>query len=93
MACGTPIVASRVGGLQFTVRDEQSGLLVPHSNPVALAAALERVITDEKLCRTLCAGARRAAIRYSWQMISASMVDVYQQLVAAESPAPIQVAR
>jgi D-inositol-3-phosphate glycosyltransferase len=93
MACGTPIVASRVGGLQFTVRDEQSGLLVPHSNPVALAAALERVIIDEKLYRTLCAGARRAAIRYSWQMISASMVDVYQQLVAAESPAPIQVAR
>lgn len=93
MACGTPIVASRVGGLQFTVRDEQSGLLVPHSNPAALAAGLERVITDEALSRKLCAGARRAAIRYSWQMVSSSMVGVYQQLVDAETPAPIQVVR
>ncbi len=93
MACGTPIVASRVGGLQFTVRDEQSGLLVPHSDPLALAAGLERVLTDERLSRTLCAGARRAAIRYSWQMVSTSMVEVYQQLANIEAAAPIKVAR
>jgi D-inositol-3-phosphate glycosyltransferase len=93
MACGTPIVASRVGGLQFTVRDEQSGLLVPHSDPSALASGLERVLTDRKLYRTLCAGARRAAIRYSWQMVSSSMVDVYQHLVDSGADAPVRVAR
>lgn len=93
MACGTPIVASRVGGLQFTIRDEQSGLLVPHSDPVALADGLHRAISDKELYRRMCAGARRAAIRYSWQMVSSSVVDVYQQLIDADSPAPVQLAR
>ncbi len=93
MACGTPIVASRVGGLQFTIRDGQSGLLVPHSDPVALAGALRQALTDEELYKRMCAGARRAAIRYSWQMVSSSVVDVYQQLVDARTPAPISIAR
>lgn len=93
MACGTPIVASRVGGLQFTIRDGQSGLLVPHSDPVALSDALAHVLTDHDLANRMSAEARRAAIRYSWQMVSSSMVDVYQQLVDAHRPAPVRLAR
>lgn len=93
MACGTPIVASRVGGLQFTIRDGQSGLLVPHSDPVALSDALERVLTDVDLYSLMQAGARRAAIRYSWQMVTSSVVDVYQQLVDQQAPTDIRIAR
>jgi D-inositol-3-phosphate glycosyltransferase len=93
MACGTPIVASRVGGLQFTIQNEQSGILVPHSDPLALADGLERALTDKELYRCMCAGARRAAIRYSWQMVSSSVVDVYQQLVDATVPEPVRIAR
>ena len=37
MGCGTPVVASRAGGLRFTIDEEESGLLVPHSDPDALA--------------------------------------------------------
>ncbi len=93
MACGTPIVASRVGGLQFTIQDQQSGILVPHSDHVALASGLERALTDEALVRKMTAGARRAAIRYSWQMVSSSVVDVYQQLVDGPVPEPVRIAR
>jgi D-inositol-3-phosphate glycosyltransferase len=88
MACGTPIVASRVGGLQFTIRDRESGLLVPHSEPAALAGALERVLVDEKFAADLRAGARRAAIRYSWQIVTSSVIDVYDHLVDAAEPEP-----
>jgi D-inositol-3-phosphate glycosyltransferase len=93
MACGTPVVASRVGGMQFTVQHEQSGLLVPHSDPIAMAEAIERMLTDDDLYRKMCAGARRSAIRYSWQMVSSSIVDVYQQLIDSRVPAPVPVAR
>jgi D-inositol-3-phosphate glycosyltransferase len=93
MACGTPIVASQVGGLQFTIQDGQSGLLVPHSDPVALADALHRVLSDDDLYRRMCAGARRSAIRYSWQMVTSSVVDVYQQLIDQHQPIQIRLAR
>lgn len=93
MACGTPIVASRVGGLQFTIRDGQSGILVPHSDPIALSDGLSRALTDDELYKRMRAGARRAAIRYSWQMVSSSLVDVYQQLIDADCPAPVSIAR
>ena len=36
MACGAPVVASRAGGLQFTVRDEKTGFLVPPGEPAPL---------------------------------------------------------
>jgi D-inositol-3-phosphate glycosyltransferase len=81
MACGTPIVASSVGGLRSTIEDEISGLLVPHSDPLALSWALRRILTDHRLRSNMQVGARQAAIRYSWQTITSSMLRVYEQLV------------
>jgi len=83
MACGTPIVASRVGGLRFTIEDDVSGLLVPHSDPAALAAALRRVLTDHDLRSRMQVGARQAAVNYSWQTITSAVLGVYEHLAAA----------
>lgn len=80
MACGTPIVASRVGGLRFTIEDEISGLLVPHSDPIALSKALRRVLIDHGLRSHMQVGARQAAIRFSWQTITSAMLQVYEHL-------------
>src|SRR5437870_39307 len=49
MACGSPVVASRVGGLQSTVRDGATGLLVPDGDPCALAETIMRVLGDGAL--------------------------------------------
>ncbi|HEU4792082.1 MAG TPA: glycosyltransferase [Nitrolancea sp.] len=81
MACGTPIVASHVGGLRFTIEDEVSGLLVPHSDPAELSAALRRALTDHHLRSRMQVGARQAAIRFSWQTITAEVLRVYEQSV------------
>lgn len=86
MACGTPIVASSVGGLRVTIEDGISGLLVPHSDPAALSSALRRVLMDHRLRSHMQVGARQAAIRYSWQTITSAVLRVYENLIV---PSPV----
>jgi D-inositol-3-phosphate glycosyltransferase len=84
MACGLPVVASRAGGLRFTIEEEVSGLLVPVGNAPELANALERVIRDRDLRASLQVGARQAAIRFSWQTIGPAMLTLYERLAEGE---------
>lgn len=53
MACGKPVVASRVGGIPELVEHDRTGLLVPPGDPAALADALERLHSSPDLRRTL----------------------------------------
>lgn len=84
MACGLPVVASRAGGLKFTVEDGVSGYLVPPSDPAALAEALGRVISDANVRASLQVGARQAAIRFSWESIAPAMLHLYERLAGGE---------
>ena len=61
MACGRPVVASAVGGIQEVVHDGSTGLLVRPRDPVALADRIQRLLTDEPLCLELGRGARDMA--------------------------------
>jgi glycosyltransferase involved in cell wall biosynthesis len=58
MALGLPVIASRVGGIPEMIIDEETGLLVPPSNPEALAAALERLLDDPQYASRLGRAAR-----------------------------------
>ena len=80
MACGTPVVASRTGGLAHTVEDGVSGLLVSVGDADALAHALGRVLGDPALRERLATGARAAAHRYAWPAVAAAIRHVYQRL-------------
>jgi D-inositol-3-phosphate glycosyltransferase len=84
MACGLPVVASRAGGLKFTIEEEISGLLVPQGNAEAFAAALARVIEDHDLRASLQVGARQAAIRFSWHTIGPAMLSLYERLAEGQ---------
>jgi len=81
MACGTPVVASRAGGLAFTVDDGQTGYLVPHNDPDALAARLYAVLTDAPLRARLGAQAIVAAQRFAWPVVASRVVHVYDRLI------------
>lgn len=48
MACRTPVVASNVGGLQFTVISEVTGLLAPPPNEMAFTQAINRILSEPK---------------------------------------------
>jgi len=77
MACGTPVVASRAGGLQFTVLDNETGFLVPPGNPVPLAAALETILCDPALRQRLGQAGVTVARAYSWEQVSRSILKTY----------------
>jgi glycosyltransferase involved in cell wall biosynthesis len=83
MACGTPVVGSRVGGIPQLVTDGVDGLLVPPADPTALAGALTRVIEDGELAAHLRAGGLDVAAAHSWP----AAVAAYDALFAATSAA------
>jgi glycosyltransferase involved in cell wall biosynthesis len=81
MAHGRPVVASAVGGLLDLVVDGETGLLVPPRDVTALRAALERLLGDAALRARLGAAAReRARERFSWDVVTAATVDLYEQV-------------
>ena len=77
MAAGRPLVATRVGGLVDAVIDGETGFLVPPDDPVALAAALRRVLTDDALAARMRAAARE---RYENRYTIAHMADARRQV-------------
>lgn len=83
MACGTPVVASRVGGLQWTVRHGESGFLVDRREPEAFAAAIGFILRDGQLRDRMSEGAARIAGGYSWSMVADRTLELYSELVPA----------
>ena len=81
MASGTPVVASRAGGLAFTVSDDFSGVLVPPNDPPALTDALGRVLADCALRERLGAGAVQTAAPFGWPAITDRLVHIYDRLM------------
>jgi starch synthase len=81
MACGTAVVASRVGGIPEVVADGQTGLLVPPDDPAALAAALNALITDPGRAAELGRQGRvRTVAEFSWAKIAAQTAQLYETL-------------
>jgi glycosyltransferase involved in cell wall biosynthesis len=66
-ACATPVIASDSPGLRESVRDGETGFLVPHGDVPALARALARIADDRSLVSELGSRARRFAEGFSWE--------------------------
>jgi glycogen synthase len=89
MACGTPVVASRVGGIPEVVQDGETGWLVEPGDPAALAGALQAVLADPARARRMGeAGRRRVEAHFSWDRIAALTMDVYRQAIDDHRRAP-----
>ncbi len=84
MACGTPVVASAVGGIPEVVVDGETGVLVQPEEPEALADAINRLMADpERRRRYAEAGRRRVEERFSWRRIADETIAVYRQAQGA----------
>ena len=80
MACGSPVIASRVGGLQTTVRDRVTGVLVPDHDAAALADALGRLLDDPDLRWRLGREGVRWAAQHRWPCVAEAVCREYAAL-------------
>lgn len=86
MAAGRPVVASRIGGLPFTVADGATGLLCEPGDPADLARKLETLLDDPDLRQRMgLAGRRRFEEHYAWGVI---VERHYRPLLARRDPEP-----
>ncbi|MDT3395196.1 glycosyltransferase [Streptomyces sp. B1866] len=93
MACGTPVVGSRVGGIPHVVDDGVTGLLVPPGDPAALAAACRRLLTDGGLADRLgAAGRERAVERYAWPGLTDRYLRMFHALLRTPEFKPLNSA-
>jgi D-inositol-3-phosphate glycosyltransferase len=81
MACGTPVVASRVGGLVTTVRDGETGYLVPWRCPEPFAERLDLLLRNDELRASLGGAAREAVQRFRWSNVADAMDGIYSELL------------
>lgn len=83
-ACGTPVVAARVGGLPTAVCHESSGVLVDGHDPADYARELYRLIREPGRRARLARGAPRHAARLSWDTTVDGLLGVYRGSAGAE---------
>ncbi|MDX6274589.1 MAG: alpha-maltose-phosphate synthase [Frankiales bacterium] len=82
MACATPVVASRVGGIPEVVVDGATGLLVEPADEPGLAAAVNELLANpDKATAMGAAGRERAVSEFSWTRIAEQTVELYRDLL------------
>jgi len=83
MACGTPVIASDVGGLAYLVQHGRTGYRVPARDPAALAERILLLLANEGLRRTVGYRASCWAEAYAWTHIAAKIESVYAGLLGS----------
>jgi D-inositol-3-phosphate glycosyltransferase len=79
-ACGTPVVASAVGGLTSLVDDGVTGVLVKSRTPAAFAGALDAVLNDPAMATSMSMAGAVASLDYSWTAAATRLNTVYDEL-------------
>ena len=80
MACGTPVVAARVGGLSTIVQHGRTGFLKSWRCPEAFANSLEMIISSDRLKQSMGLAARRRAESMGWDQVAGDIRRVYESL-------------
>jgi len=84
MACGTAVVASKIGGIPEVVADGETGLLVPPEDPYSLANALNELARDRARADAMGrAGRKRAIAHFDWAAIATQTAHLYTEIVGS----------
>ena len=81
-ACGTPVVASDVGGLRSLIDHGRTGYLVEDPTPEAFAAWVRQILAEPLLAERLGTGAVLRARRYTWARAAHLLREIYAELTA-----------
>lgn len=85
MACGTPVIGSNVGGVKFTVKDGETGYLVPPNQPDALALAIAYLYQNPESRDRLSRQAIQRANQFTWQQITSEVAALYETVISQKS--------
>jgi len=81
-SCGTPVVASSVGGLKIAVADNVSGRLIDGHNPIAYSHVLNQLLMNPIAREELADGARMHAATFGWENTTAGLMDSYNRALS-----------
>lgn len=85
MACGRPVIGSAVGGITFTVKEGETGFLVPSRNPEALAAKLNALFADPETAPRMERAARKRVEReFTWSIVAMRTAALYDSIFAEQ---------
>ncbi|RJQ39327.1 MAG: glycosyltransferase family 1 protein [Nitrospiraceae bacterium] len=82
MACGTPVIASEVGGLPYVMGEGETGFLVPEGNPEILAERISFIVGNPFIKEKFGREAVKQAERFEWSLIADKVVNLYSQLLS-----------
>ena len=88
MSTGTPVIASQVGGLQFLVRDRETGYHIPAREPISLADCIIELLSDSARAESMGESAARLAQDYAWSNIAERLLQVFEALSGKSRPQP-----
>lgn len=84
LACGTPVVASRAGGLMTIVRNNETGYLVPRG-PGFFAERLDALLGNPALLARMQLAARPSILHFSWDSVANQVNQTYDALIAEQA--------
>jgi D-inositol-3-phosphate glycosyltransferase len=83
MACGRPVIGSAVGGITYTIKDGETGFIVPPRDPEALASRLEQLLSQPELSKQMGLAARKRVEReFTWTITAMRTGALYESLLA-----------
>lgn len=85
MACGRPVIGSAVGGITYTIKDGETGYLVPPRIPQILAERLIHLFNNPSLSRRLgCEARKRVEREFTWPIVAMRTAALYESILAQE---------
>ena len=83
MACGTPVVATKVGGIEGVIREGETGYIVKDNAPDRLADKITLMLSGSKARVEAIHSIRASVIQYSWANIAEAMAAEYEALLGS----------
>jgi len=81
MACGVPVVATRVGGTPEVVKDGENGFLLKPGRPELIAEKVIQLLKDEKMRKRMGEAGRKFVEKFDWDIIANRTLEVYQKAI------------